>query len=94
MYENQPKLFRVAQGYEKMLPDGVTKYTWNDDESLEELCRPERIMEIRSENERRMEIERKRLQKNRTLFEVFADSDVFGAAIEAWETDKPCEVCR
>lgn len=37
LYENHPDLFKKAQSFEMISPDGREKYTWCDDMSLEEL---------------------------------------------------------
>lgn len=92
LLENHPDYYALAENYEKYLPDG-TRYTWNGDESLEELRRPERVAEIKAEHESRMASEFRR-QKNRSLLEVAADYDAFCSVIEGCALDDPCEVCR
>lgn len=48
LFENHPDRFRLAQEYEK--PD--EGFTWNQNESLDELSRPERMQEIKDEHEK------------------------------------------
>ncbi len=91
LYENRPEMYLQAQSYEKVLADG-TRYTWNGDESLEELCRPKRIAEIKAEHEQRMALERARQQKRARLVDVFGD-EPFCSVIEGYQRDDPCEMC-
>ena len=91
LLEKHPNYYLMAQSYEKLLPNG-TRYTWNGDESLEELSRPERIAEIKAEHERRMALESKR-QHNRSLMEVALDNDTFASVIEGYQLDDPCIEC-
>lgn len=49
LYEQHPELYKKAMEYEK---DG---YTWGQNESLEELIRPERIKQVKEEYLKRME---------------------------------------
>ena len=48
LLENHPDLFKLAQEYEK--PE--EGFTWNQDESLEELAKPERMQQIKVEHEK------------------------------------------
>lgn len=73
LLQEHPDLFELAKQYEKVNSDTGERYTWCDDESLEELARPERIQQILKESE-----ERKRrdvIVPNRTLFDRFGDED-------------------
>ena len=54
LLEHHPDLFRLAAGYEKIDPGTGTRFTWCDDEALEELARPDRVAAIRAEHFRRM----------------------------------------
>lgn len=54
LLENHPDLFIKAIEYEKSgLGEGGVKFTWNQDESLEELSKPERVQKIKQEYEKR-----------------------------------------
>lgn len=66
LYEQHPDLFRQAMEFEK---DG---YTWNQNESLAEMIRPERIRQIKLDIIKRQEESRK-CQKGSTLVDVLGD---------------------
>ncbi|MBQ5975286.1 MAG: phosphoadenosine phosphosulfate reductase [Bacteroidales bacterium] len=66
LYEQHPDLYRKAMEFEK---DG---YTWNQGESLEELCRPERVRQIKLDIIKRQEESRKQ-NKGTTLAEILGD---------------------
>lgn len=72
--ERHPELFEKARSFEKVLPDG-RRYTWNPDESLDELiARKEQII---AEHEKRVQLQKQR-KPNKTLAEVLEgvlDSD-------------------
>src|SRR5208282_5860253 len=53
--EQHPEAFEEAKRYEKTAVANGSPFTWNDDESLEELAQPKRAAEIRAEHERRLE---------------------------------------
>lgn len=70
LLENHPDLFEKAQKYER--PE--EGYTWVQRESLEELARPERVEQIKREEEKRRGFELAR-RRPRNLAEAFgADS--------------------
>lgn len=66
LYEQHPDLYRKAMEFEK---DG---YSWNQGESLEELCRPERVRQIKLDIIKRQEENRNR-SKGTTLAEILGD---------------------
>lgn len=66
LYEQHPDLYQKAMEFEK---DG---YTWNQGESLEELCRPERVRQIKLDIIKRQEESRKQ-NKGTTLAEILGD---------------------
>jgi len=80
LLEHHADLFQLASQYEKV--DEVTgrRFTWCDNESLEELSRPERIEGIKAEYARRME---RQIPTDRRLADIFDDDN--------WE--RPCLVC-
>jgi hypothetical protein len=47
LLEHHPELFEEAKKYEKIDPETGERYTWAQGESLEELARPERLLQIR-----------------------------------------------
>ncbi len=47
LLEHHPELYEEAKKYEKVDPETGDRYTWAQNESLEELARPERLVQIR-----------------------------------------------
>lgn len=47
LLENHPELFEEAKAYEKQDPETGDRYTWQQGESLDELQRPERLVQIK-----------------------------------------------
>jgi len=72
LYEQHPTLFKLAMEYEK---DG---YTWNQEESLEELIRPERITQIKEDFIKRQE--RALNPKSPFLLDILEDAEGTGCA--------------
>lgn len=72
LYEQHPTLFKQALEYEK---DG---YTWNQEESLEELTRPERIQQIKEDFIKRQE--RTLNSKSPFLLDILDDTEGVGCA--------------
>ena len=66
LYEQHKELFKKAMLYEK---DG---YSWNEDETLEEMIRPERIIEIKEEHIKRTEALKKNYKSSK-LIEILMD---------------------
>lgn len=66
LYEQHPELFKKAMKFEK---DG---YTWNQNESLTDLIKPERIRQIKLDVIKRQE-ENKKKNKGTTLADIFGD---------------------
>ncbi|MBD5289893.1 MAG: phosphoadenosine phosphosulfate reductase [Bacteroides sp.] len=67
LYEQHPDLFTKAMEFEK---DG---YTWNQNESLAELSRPERIRQIKLDAIRKQETKRK--NGSGKLIDLFCDNE-------------------
>jgi len=81
LLENHPDLFKLARGYEKTDKATERRFTWCDNESLDELARPERIEAIKEEHKRRME----RINNRGS-----------GRLVELFEDDvgpQPCLIC-
>ncbi len=72
LYEQHPTLFKMAMEYEK---EG---YTWNQEESLEELIRPERVEQIKSDYIKRQE--RTVGPKSSFLLDILDDTEENGCA--------------
>lgn len=72
LLENHPDLYTQAMQYEQDKEDAETgnQYTWSQRESLKELMQPERVEQIRIENERRKAQKEKNAAVNLTLMNV------------------------
>ena len=66
LYEQHPDLYAKAMEFEK---DG---YTWNQGESLADLCKPERVRQIKLDIIKRQEESRKQ-SKGTTLVDILGD---------------------
>lgn len=55
LLETHPNSFWEASKYEKVDSSTGKRFTWCDHESLEELARPERVKEIKTEHQERMQ---------------------------------------
>lgn len=69
LYEQHPDLFQQSMEYEK---DG---YTWNENERLEDLIKPERIREIKNNYLDKLEAKQKKY-KSPYLIDIFEDDSV------------------
>ncbi len=84
LFEQHPDLFALAAAYEKTDPETGQRFTWSDNESLEELSQPERRAAIKAEFVSRQERMRK---PHVTLRDILTDqSDADG--------DAPCLICH
>ena len=73
--QHYPDLYEQAKAYEKPnIVNGNTFY-WNEDESLSDLERPERVTEI-EENWAKTQARLARRQKNRTLAQTLGGLEV------------------
>lgn len=70
LLETHPDLFRLAMEYERTDPITGESYTWVQGESLAELSRPERVLQIKAEYEKRRVAEGRNL-KDASLLAVF-----------------------
>lgn len=87
LMEHHPDLFEKAKEYEKFNEVSGQRYTWSQGESLEELSRPERVAEIKANQERLIKIERKS-RPNRPLVEVLTD------VLDDEEDEAGCTICH
>jgi hypothetical protein len=86
-----PHAFEEAKAYEKDAVDQGSPFTWSQNESLEQLSRPERIAEI----ERDYEVRAERIRRRRRLNPLRADldpsvDDVYGVE----EAAAGCVICH
>lgn len=72
LYEQHPELFAKAMEYEK------AGYTWIQDESLEQLIKPERIINIKEGYIKRME--RKNITQSQFLIDILDEGEKEGCA--------------
>ena len=86
LLENHPDLFSEAKEYERAGPSEESYYTWTQNESLEDLSRPERIAQIKFEHAHRMTSDAERL-RDRPLVEIF--DDLMNETME-----RPCLICE
>lgn len=87
LLENHPDLFELAKQYEKT--DEITgeKFTWSQNESLEELQKPERIKQIKEKSKTSLSHKNKQGQKNSKLHNIFN--------IESGDNnDESCLICH
>ena len=56
LLERHPEEFKKAQSLEKNAIDHGSPFTWCENESLEELSQPERIKQIKADNQKKIEI--------------------------------------
>ena len=87
LMEKHPDLFKKAMQYEKFDSKTGKKFTWIEEESLEELSRPERVAEIKAWHIKQMEKEKSQ-KRDRPLHEVFEE------ALDSEDGDTPCLVCQ
>ena len=87
--ERHPEAFEEAKAYEKDAVENGSPFTWSQGESLDELERPERIEQIRSEHEQRLTRLRLKTRSNplRPDYEPIDIDDLYGQA-------KVCLACH
>jgi len=87
LMEKHPALFERAKQYEKYDSRTGKRFTWNGDESLEELSRPERVAEIKKRYSAQLEKEKSR-NVNKPLHEVLEK------AMDEGSDGAPCLICH
>lgn len=85
--ERYPELFERAKSYERAATDGMKRYTWSADESLDELAKPDRVAQIKERHQVAMEREIAR-GANKPLYEVLED------VLDDEDDDFGCMVCH
>lgn len=83
--EHHPDLFEEAKRYEKIDPETGERFTWQQNESLEELVRPERVRQILERDAARKAAR----GKPRTLLHILTDEEP-----DDDDTDRPCLICE
>ncbi len=84
--ERHPELFELAKEYEKFDEERGVRYTWNENESLDELSDPERLEEINRKHEEAMRRAVKR--PGQRLYQIF------GATLDDEDDTEPCMICQ
>jgi len=64
LLERHPEAFENAKSLEKNAMDHGSPFTWSENESLEELSKPERIAEIKADHQRKLEAQKRRRKVN------------------------------
>lgn len=85
LLENHSKLFELASNYERQDPETGEKYTWSQNESLEDIRQPERIEQIKLDFAKRQQFLKDKWNKNLSLLDVFGDNK---------SSDDGCLVCH
>lgn len=99
LFEKHPDLFNEAKAYEKYDPETGKRYTWSQNESLEELAQPERIYQIKGYVERKKQIaeEKERIKRfkaaQRSLFELLPE-DLWYVEHNDDPDDELCLTCE
>jgi 3'-phosphoadenosine 5'-phosphosulfate sulfotransferase (PAPS reductase)/FAD synthetase len=84
--ERHPDLFELAKQYEKFDEGRGIRYTWNENESLDELSDPDRLEEINRKHEEAMRRTVKR--PGQRLYQIF------GATLDDEDDTEPCMICQ
>lgn len=89
LLEIHPEAFEEAKKYEKTSEEHGSPFTWSENESLEELSKPERIEQIKKEYQKRLERLKNRCQSNplRSSSRIVDIDEIFGQS-------KVCLACH
>jgi hypothetical protein len=82
LLEHHPDLFEKAKEYEKVDPETGERYTWSQSESLEELARPERLVQIRGKAD-----SPDKERRSRNLLQILAEDEGDN------DEEQPCAIC-
>jgi len=89
LLEKHPKAFEEAKRYEKTAVENGSPFTWAQGESLDNLSKPARVKEIKTDHQKRLRAMYKKLQTNplRPEREPIDIDDLYGQA-------KACLTCH
>ena len=87
LMEKHRSLFDQAKLYEKKDPITGKRFTWMQDESLEELEKPERIAQIKEEYEKRKNRIKNSFKGNQKLMDIWMDDDMED------DSKLACDIC-
>jgi 3'-phosphoadenosine 5'-phosphosulfate sulfotransferase (PAPS reductase)/FAD synthetase len=85
--ERHPELFELAKAYEKIDEANGIRFTWSERESLDELSRPERVIEIKKDLAQAMKRETRHGNSQR-LYQIF------NSVLDREDDTKPCLICQ
>lgn len=85
--ERHPELFEKAKGYEKFDPVTGVRYTWTQNESLDELAKPERVAEIKARHDKVAAATKANAAPGQKLIQIFA------ATLDEDDDSEPCLIC-
>lgn len=85
LLENHPDLFELSKTYEREDPITGERYTWSQNESLDQLQQPNRIEKIRIDHERQITQMSQKFKSNLSLSQVFGNEDL---------GDSGCLICH
>lgn len=71
LLENHRDLYEKAIEYEREDPITEERYTWSQNESLDELKQPDRIKQIKDEFQRQQSLSKEKVKPNLNLVQVF-----------------------
>jgi 3'-phosphoadenosine 5'-phosphosulfate sulfotransferase (PAPS reductase)/FAD synthetase len=80
LLERHPDLYWKAAAFEKTDPSTGVRFTWVQNESLEELAKPQRLAEIKAEYEERVARQSQNGPKSQSLLDVFGEDSGSGNA--------------
>ena len=89
LQERHPKAFEEAKAYEKTAVEQGSPFTWSQGESLEQLTEPDRIIEIKTDHQRRLD----RKIKTKTINPLRPDSEPIDID-ELYGKTKVCLACH
>lgn len=89
LMERHPEAFEEAKGYEKTAVESGSPFTWSQGESLEYLAKPERVIQIKQEYEKRLARLQESISPNplRAEYEPVDIDDLYGQS-------KVCLACH
>jgi len=83
--ENHPELYEESKRYEKLNEKTGERYTWSERESLQELEQPDRVREIKEQQQARIAVQSKQNSK-KPLLEILGQDDD--------DDELPCSFCH
>ncbi len=87
LLEHHPDLFAEAKKYEKLNQTTGTPFTWMQNESLEQLEKPNRVAQIKADYEKRKKRMENSFKGNQKLINVWTDDPDD-------EFDFACNICH